>query len=87
MGIREQEEIIFLPVRPQLSPGNLPLPLGARLRHPEVKRILASLPSLHLPVPGSGFNRVPLTSVHLTHGQAQQSHQEHCEQVGHDGEM
>lgn len=47
--------------------------------------VLASLPSLHLPFPGSAFNGVPLASVHLTHRQAHQSHQEYCQQVGHDG--
>lgn len=86
-GGREQEEIIFLPVRRQLTPDNLPLPLGTRSGHPQVKRILASLPSLHLPVPGSGFKWVPLASVYLTHRQAHQSHQEHGEQVGHDGDV
>lgn len=87
MGIREQEEILFLQVRPQLSPGNLPPPLGVRSGHPEGKRILALLPSLHLPIPGSGFNWFPLASVYLTHRQAHQGHQEHCEQVGHDGDV
>lgn len=47
--------------------------------------VLASLPSLHLPFPGSAFNGVPLASVHLTHRQAHQSHQEHRQQMGHDG--
>lgn len=64
-----------------------PSPPGTRSGHPQVKRILASLPSLHLPVSGSGFNWVPLASVHLTHRQAHQSHQEHCEQADHDGDV
>lgn len=52
MGVREQEEILFLPVRPQLPPANLPLPLGTtRSGQLEGRRTLASWLTFYVPVP------------------------------------